>query len=662
MLSFVALCIGAVGGYAQPGNIDPLFNPLGAGANGTVHAVKALPDGKVLIGGAFTQYNGAPAAYIARLNADGTLDNTFNTGTGPNGIVHAVAVQPNGRIVLGGAFTSVNGTGRDRMARLMPDGAIDPGFTPATLNTGYSWIADIEVQPDGRIVAARANTLVFDGCGSTTYPPVVRLNANGSADGTFSMASMCISFTLGWVNDVALRADGSLLIGGVFSTIGGVTRNGYAVLNSNGTLNAAVFSAATHDLGTVRSVAVNADGKMLIGGNDNWTFPGSTHLPRYNADGSTDATWTPGTGPNDPVTAVAVQPDGKVIIAGSFTQYNGTAVAGLARLNNNGTLDATFNPGSGPVSTVHELAVEAYGNVLIAGDLSNYAGTAIGGVTRVLTCTVGQACDDGDPNTSNDVLGADCACGSPVDAAKLSLKVLLEGPGITANDTMHDLLRSGGHVPLLEPYSAHPAFAHVGPGGGESVTPAVMAATGTSAITDWVFIELRDATDPTVVVATRSALLLRNGNVVDVDRLSPLSFPLFTGEYHVAVRHRSHLGAMTAGTYIFGSFPVSIDMTQLTLPVFGTQPLKTQSGFNYLWAGDVNADGQLKYTGANNDRDPILAQVGGTVPTATVTGYYSADVAMDGVVKYTGTANDRDKILVNIGGTVPTAVRNEQLP
>ncbi|MBK7556074.1 MAG: hypothetical protein IPI55_16145 [Flavobacteriales bacterium] len=135
-----------------------------------------------------------------------------------------------------------------------------------------------------------------------------------------------------------------------------------------------------------------------------------------------------------------------------------------------------------------------------------------------------------------------------------------------------------------------------------------MAATGTCAITDWVFIELRDATDPTVVVATDPALLLRNGNVVDVDRLSPRLFPLFTGEYHVAVRHRNHLGAMTAGTYIFGSFPVSIDMTQLTLPVFGTQPLKTQNGFNYLWAGDVNADGQLKYTGANNDRDPILSK------------------------------------------------------
>jgi uncharacterized delta-60 repeat protein len=516
----------------------------------------------------------------------------------------------------------------------------------------------MEVQPDGKVVAALNGSLVNDGCG---IPMLYRLSTNGSIDGTFTLPAICHNLDEGRLNDVALRPDGGVLIAGFFSTVNGTDRDSYAVITSNGTLASTIFSASP-DLGEVRSVAIATDGKMIIGGSHNWTSPGNAHLLRFNTDGSTDAAWTPGTGPNDPVTAVAVQPDGKVIIAGSFTQYSGTAVAGLARLNTNGTLDASFNPGNGPVSTVHELAMEAYGNVLIAGDLSSYGGTAIGGVTRLLNCTVGQACDDGDPNTSNDALGADCACGSPVAAAKLSLKVLLEGPGITANGTMHDLLRSGGHVPLLEPYSAHPAFVHVGPGGGESVTPAVMAATGTSAITDWVFVELRDAIDPSVVVATRSALVLRNGNVVDVDRLSPVSFPLFTGEYHVAIRHRSHLGAMTAGTYIFGAFPVTIDMTQLTLPVFGTQPLKAQSGFNYLWAGDVNADGQLKYTGVNNDRDPILVQVGGTVPTATVTGYYSADVAMDGVVRYTGTANDRDKILVNIGGTVPTAVRNEQLP
>lgn len=647
---------------AQAGSIDPLFNPLGTGANDVVHAVKALPDGKVLIGGAFTSYNGTTAQYLARLNADGTLDNTFNAGSGPDGIVTALAVQPNGRIIIGGAFGTVNGVGRDRVARLLADGSVDATFAPTTLSTGYSSISDIEVQPDGKILISRSGVLVFDACGSTAHPPVVRLNTNGSSDGTFTLVSFCFNLSLGWVNDVALRPDGSLLVGGQFTAIAGVVRKGYAVLNSNGSLNTSIFSTASHDLGNVRSVAVDANGKMLIGGADNWTIPTSTHLPRFNTDGSSDATWTPGSGPDGLLTSVAVQPDGKVIIAGSFSGYNGTPRAGLARLSNNGTLDPGFDPGIGPVGTVHELAVEAYGNTLIGGALSSYNSTTIGGITRVINCTVGQVCDDGDPNTTNDALGPDCSCGGGAPGARLALKALLEGPGIVANGTMHDLLRSGGHVPLTEPYSSIATFAHVGPGGGETTTPAVLATTGTSAVTDWVFVELRDAIDPTIVHATRSALLLRNGSIVDVDRVSPLRFPGFAGEYHVAVRHRNHLGTMTAGTYVLGTFVVSIDLTQTSTPVWGTQATKAQGAFNYLWAGDVNADGQLKYTGVNNDRDPILSTIGGTVPTATLAGYHAADVGLDATVKYTGTGNDRDRILTNIGGTVPTVVRAQQLP
>jgi hypothetical protein len=81
-----------------------------------------------------------------------------------------------------------------------------------------------------------------------------------------------------------------------------------------------------------------------------------------------------------------------------------------------------------------------------------------------------------------------------------------------------------------------------------------------------------------------------------------------------------------------------------------------------LWAGNALRDVVIRYTGGNNDRDPILVRVGGAVPTNTVAGYWPEDVNLDGVVKYTGPANDRDPILVNIGGTVPTSTREEQLP
>ena len=81
-----------------------------------------------------------------------------------------------------------------------------------------------------------------------------------------------------------------------------------------------------------------------------------------------------------------------------------------------------------------------------------------------------------------------------------------------------------------------------------------------------------------------------------------------------------------------------------------------------LWAGNVHRDQQAKYTGENNDRDPILNSIGGVIPTNTVNGYLSMDTNMDGVVKYTGGANDRDIILNNIGGVIPTMTRVEQLP
>ena len=102
-----------------------------------------------------------------------------------------------------------------------------------------------------------------------------------------------------------------------------------------------------------------------------------------------------------------------------------------------------------------------------------------------------------------------------------------------------------------------------------------------------------------------------------------------------------------------------------TLPATATYGIGAQkniSGVMALWAGDVVPDGVIKYTGAGNDRDPILTKIGGVIPTNTVNGYWPEDVNLTGVVKYTGPTNDRDPILVNIGGTIPTATRVQQLP
>jgi len=193
----------------------------------------------------------------------------------------------------------------------------------------------------------------------------------------------------------------------------------------------------------------------------------------------------------------------------------------------------------------------------------------------------------------------------------------------------------------------------------------VLAVTGSDAIVDWVLIELRDPGDPTLIVASRSALLQRDGDIVELDGVSPVGISASAGDYHIAVRHRNHLAVMSASPYALDEVPNVIDLSLAGTPAFGTNARKSITGTfpaQALWAGDVTFNGQVKYAGGGNDRDPILVRIGGLVPTATVNGYFPEDVNLNGQVKYAGSANDRDPILVNIGGTVPTATRQGQVP
>ena len=263
--------------------------------------------------------------------------------------------------------------------------------------------------------------------------------------------------------------------------------------------------------------------------------------------------------------------------------------------------------------------------------------------------------------------GIDNDCNGLADegcAIALSARVFLEGPYNAGTGLMNDGVRALGLVPTTEPYTGL-GYTHVG-GGGESTSPSVLAITGNDAVVDWVVIELRDALDPSVVVSTRSALLQRDGDVVDTDGSNTVSMPIGQGNYHVAVRHRNHLGSMTLDPSFLNSNATVVDLTLSATATYGTNARKSIPGTfptQALWAGDVTFNKQLKYAGSNNDRDPILTAIGGLVPTNTLSGQYrKEDINMNGQVKYAGSANDRDILLQNIGGSVPTAVRNAQLP
>ena len=242
----------------------------------------------------------------------------------------------------------------------------------------------------------------------------------------------------------------------------------------------------------------------------------------------------------------------------------------------------------------------------------------------------------------------------------VNMKAFLQGPFEPGSNAMNDGLRSNGHLPLSEPYTAL-GYTFVG-GGGESTTQPIIDFPGSNAIIDWVLLELRDKNDNTNVLHSRSALLQADGDIVDLDGFSAVRFPMPGDDYFLAVRHRNHLAVMTQNSLALSSASVAVDLTDGSTATHGTNAQQVVASTFVLWAGDVTFDGTIKYTGQDNDRDPILGAIGGVVPTNTVTGYRAGDVNMDGTVKYTGEGNDRDPILQNIGGVVPTNVRAEQVP
>ncbi len=249
----------------------------------------------------------------------------------------------------------------------------------------------------------------------------------------------------------------------------------------------------------------------------------------------------------------------------------------------------------------------------------------------------------------------------PAAVVRLDPSVLLDGPLNSTTLIMNDDLRVNGTIPLTEPYTAL-GYAQAGGGGGETTNATVLSTIGNNAIVDWVRLELRSATEPSVIVATRQALVQRDGGIVKANGTASVEFGVGPGNYFVVVRHRNHLGVMTASPVALTTTAMVVDLTAAVTSTYGSEARKTVGGKQALWSGNVMVDDRLRYTGLSNDRDPILSAIGGTVPTNTATGYRVEDVNLDGSVRYTGTANDRDPILSNIGGVTPTNMRLEQLP
>ncbi len=246
---------------------------------------------------------------------------------------------------------------------------------------------------------------------------------------------------------------------------------------------------------------------------------------------------------------------------------------------------------------------------------------------------------------------------------KLAARVYLQGPYDSGTGLMNDGMRAASLLPVTQPYTA------LGYGfTGTTVTNGTVApgvfttTTGNNAIVDHVVVELRNAITPSTVLASCPALLQRDGDVVALDGRSTVVIAIAPGTYHVALRHRNHLGVMTGTAVALGNNSTTLDLTSTGTALYGINPTATAGATRLLWSGDVSYNKTIAYTGSGNDRDPILVTVGSTTPNSTVMAYSSSDVDLDGSVRYTGSGNDRDKILVNVGSTAPNSIQNEQLP
>jgi uncharacterized delta-60 repeat protein len=365
-----------IGGQVREGiaRLDPatgLVDSFNPGTNESVVEIAMQQDGKILIGGRFNGVNsvdGQTRNRIARLGADGRVDNTLENpsihrGSDITKVVRAIALQPDGKILIGGLFTSVLGVERNHIARLNADGTLDVAFNPNVTTPGYSassgdGVASIVVQPDGKILVGG----YFVRVGGQERRHLARLDPiTGSADSFNPDPDSAI-------HSIALTADGKLLVGGQFASIGGQVRSNLARLSTHDWFGGFVQSEAKFHRNCDRR---RREGKLLIAGG--FTIVDAQFRNRIaRLDPLTGAADAFNPNANGPVDVLAIQADGKVLAAGGFNYMSGQPRSQIARIDPVSGLADAFNPGTN--GWVYSIAVQPDGKILLGGQFSTIGG------------------------------------------------------------------------------------------------------------------------------------------------------------------------------------------------------------------------------------------------------------------------------------------------
>lgn len=356
---------------AQPGKIDTGFHRavvVQSNALSPIGAIDQQPDGKILIGGAFDSIDGIHVSFLARLYNDGTVDESLHRLDLVASNVRSIRVLTDGKILVGGGGWFQQGISqRYYLARLFPDGSLDASFNANSLLLGS--VNQIHFEASGKIVA------ISDASGG-----INRLNADGSPDPTFQPGSGAY----GTARSLAALPGGKYFLAGDFSYYNFEARGRFAWLNANGTLDASIPPRGEGANAGLFAAAAQPDGKVLIGG-DFTTVHGIARkgIARLLPDDSVDPTFTTGAGFSGSVRCVKVLANGKILVAGDFTAYQGVPRARIALLHADGSLDTSFDPGPGADQVIQALLVQPDGKILIGGNFLSYAGLPVFRYARV---------------------------------------------------------------------------------------------------------------------------------------------------------------------------------------------------------------------------------------------------------------------------------------
>ena len=388
ILSFLIFSV--VGVSAQTIIKDPLFNANGTGTSGSsVFDTEIQPDGKILVGGGFITYNGVTVNGIVRLNTDGSIDDTFDTGVGAlGGVVRSIKVQPDGKILIGGNFGNFNYNYHKGIVRLNSDGSFDDTFSVNFIEP-QSYppdVLDIEIAEDGNIYLAGDFIAGLNDLGARC---VCRINAEGDFDSSF-LPSFGEYDT---VYSLTLAPDGDVYASGFFFY--GV-KAGLVKLNSDGTKDNA-FTAGYTAYGTIEQTCILPDGGVLIGGLFKEDFSSNIFytLGKLNSDGTFNAEFNvvqaPALNTNTNVVHDICLHNGNAIIAGNGLSYISESESDeLFMIDMQGNVLPEFNTGNGfgftngNPSSVFSVTVQSDAKLLVGGRFNNYNSTSVSGLTRLL--------------------------------------------------------------------------------------------------------------------------------------------------------------------------------------------------------------------------------------------------------------------------------------